>query len=228
MKGRRGEPEPERAEVSEHELLLGRLAEDAHVGGAAVPDEVARAGRVAAVLRSLRSPCWVFSISPATAASMTSPCSAFAERPHRREIGDERALHVRDPEPVDPPLALEPLRLEAGDPGHQGSRPEYDVSMCPLNISVGPPPVPARVASTFARPFSTAATARRARAPGMPAIHAAMASSEPVKLGIETAPARRRRDARDRSPVRSSHARQPFRRRRRGDPSRARASRHAT
>ena len=50
----RREPQPERAEVREHELLLGRLAEDAHVRGAAVPDEVARAGRVAAVLRALR------------------------------------------------------------------------------------------------------------------------------------------------------------------------------
>ena len=39
---------------AEHELLLGRLAEDAHVRGAAVPDEVARAGRVAAVLGALR------------------------------------------------------------------------------------------------------------------------------------------------------------------------------
>ena len=32
----RREAQPERAEVREHELLLGRLAEDAHVGDAAV------------------------------------------------------------------------------------------------------------------------------------------------------------------------------------------------
>ena len=50
----RREPQPERAEVCEHELGLRRLAEDAHVRGAAVPDEVARAGRVAAVLGALR------------------------------------------------------------------------------------------------------------------------------------------------------------------------------
>ena len=44
------DPQPERAEVAEHDLALGRLAEQAHVGDAAVRDEVARAGRVAAVL----------------------------------------------------------------------------------------------------------------------------------------------------------------------------------
>ena len=50
----RRDPQPERAEVAEHDLVLGRLAEDAHVGDAAVRDEVARAGRVAAVLGALR------------------------------------------------------------------------------------------------------------------------------------------------------------------------------
>src|SRR5204862_2970577 len=47
-------PEPERAEVAEHDLALGRLAEQAHVRDASVRDEIARAGRVAAVLRALR------------------------------------------------------------------------------------------------------------------------------------------------------------------------------
>ena len=61
--------------------------------------------------------------------------------------------------------------------------------MCPLNISVGPPPVPARVASTFARPSSNRPPLDgepELLTPG-PAYHAAIASSEPVKLGIETA-----------------------------------------
>src|SRR5207244_1988558 len=49
----RRDPQPERAEMSEDDLALGGLAEDAHVGDAAVRDEVARAGRVAAVLRAL-------------------------------------------------------------------------------------------------------------------------------------------------------------------------------
>ena len=40
--------------MREHELVLGRLAEDAHVGYAAVRYEIARAGCVAAVLRALR------------------------------------------------------------------------------------------------------------------------------------------------------------------------------
>ena len=60
--------------------------------------------------------------------------------------------------------------------------------MCPLNISVGPPPVPARVASTFARPSSTCCHCTASPSSWhWPAIHAAIASSEPVKLGIETA-----------------------------------------
>src|SRR5918995_6164456 len=60
--------------------------------------------------------------------------------------------------------------------------------MWPLNISVGPPPVPARVASTFARPSSTCChCTARPSSWHWPAIHAAIASSEPVKLGIETA-----------------------------------------
>ena len=40
--------------MPEHDLALGRLAEQAHVRDAAVRDEVARPGRVAAVLRPLR------------------------------------------------------------------------------------------------------------------------------------------------------------------------------
>ena len=86
------------------------------------------------------------------------------------------------------PSRSNPCGWKPGIPASHGSRPEYDVSMCPLNISVGPPPVPARVASTFARPSSTCChcTARPSSA-HWPAIHAAIASSEPVKLGIETA-----------------------------------------
>ena len=41
----RRDAQPERAEMAEHDLPLGRLAEDAHVGDAAVRDEVARARR---------------------------------------------------------------------------------------------------------------------------------------------------------------------------------------
>ena len=117
-RARRGEPQPERPEVGEHELLLGRLAEDAHVRGAAVADEVARAGRVAAELRPLRVALLrLLDLAGDRCDHHVAPERRVAERPHRREIGDERALHVRDPEPVDAAVALEPLRLEARDPG---------------------------------------------------------------------------------------------------------------
>ena len=68
-------PQPERAEVAEHELALGRLAEDAHVRDAAVRDEVARAGRVAAVLGALRVALLRLLDLAATAAIRTSPRS---------------------------------------------------------------------------------------------------------------------------------------------------------
>ena len=45
--------QPQRAEVSEHDLPLGRLAEQAHVGDAAMRDQVPRAGGVPAVLAPL-------------------------------------------------------------------------------------------------------------------------------------------------------------------------------
>src|SRR6188768_3875707 len=60
--------------------------------------------------------------------------------------------------------------------------------MWPLNISVGPPPAPARVASTFARPSSTCCHCTASPSSSQrPAYQTAIASSEPVKLGIETA-----------------------------------------
>ena len=138
-------------------LLLGRLAEDAHVRDAAVRDEVARAGRVAAELRALRVALLrlLDLAGDRRDQHVAAQAARVAERAHGLDVAGERALHVRDAEPVDAAVALEALRLEAGIPASHGSRPEYDVSMWPLNISVGPPPAPARVPSTFARPSST-------------------------------------------------------------------------
>src|SRR5579859_3643419 len=60
--------------------------------------------------------------------------------------------------------------------------------MCPLNISVCPPPEPAYVPNTFARPSSTCchwtAVSISVR---VSAISSAMACSSPVKLGTEIA-----------------------------------------
>src|SRR5918994_3970408 len=86
------------------------------------------------------------------------------------------------------PSRSNPSGWKPGIPASHGSRPEYDVSVCPLNISVGPSPVPARVARTFARPSSTCChcTASPSSSQRSP-YQAAIASSDPVKLGIETA-----------------------------------------
>ena len=110
--------QPERAEVAEHDLALGRLAEQAHVRDAAVRDEVARAGRVAAVLRALRVALLRLLDLAADGRDQhvaAQPHARVLQRAHRLDVAGERALHVRDPEPVEPAVALERLRLEAGD-----------------------------------------------------------------------------------------------------------------
>src|SRR5881392_1610552 len=72
-------------------------------------------------------------------------------------------------------------------PASHGSRPEYDVSMCPLNISDLPPPAPSQSPTTLGRPSSTSchctcrpmsSSSSRTRSP--------IACSSPVGLGTET------------------------------------------
>src|SRR5438093_11727359 len=72
-------------------------------------------------------------------------------------------------------------------PCNHGSRPEYEVSMCPLNIRLGPPPEPSQSPTTFGRSSSTCchctcspmrSSSSRTRTP--------IACSSPVGLGIET------------------------------------------
>src|SRR5436190_11902794 len=72
-------------------------------------------------------------------------------------------------------------------PANHGSRPEYDVSMWPLNMSDLPPPAPSQRPTTLGRPASTSchctcspisSSSARTRSP--------MACSSPVGLGTET------------------------------------------
>src|SRR5262245_2436384 len=110
------EPCPERAEVPEHHLALGRLAEQAHVRNAAVCDEVARAGRVAAVARPLCIA--VLRLLDLAADSRDEHVAGellVLDRVEGREVAGQRALHVRDAEPPDPAVALHARRLEALD-----------------------------------------------------------------------------------------------------------------
>ena len=103
---------------AKHELVLRRLAEDAEIGGATVPDEVARAGRVAAVLRALSVALLRLLDLAGDGGDQHVALQAHAvldQRPNRLDVAGERALHVRDPEPVDPSVALEPFRPEARD-----------------------------------------------------------------------------------------------------------------
>ncbi len=111
------DPQPERAEVAEHDLALGRLAEQAHVGDAAVRDEIPRAGRIAAVLGSLRVALLRLLDLAADGRDedvAAQPHAGVLQRAHGLDVAGDRALHVRDAEPVEPAVALERLRLEAG------------------------------------------------------------------------------------------------------------------
>src|SRR5215210_7490074 len=101
--------------MAEHDLLLGRLPENAHVGEAAVRHEVAGAGRVAPVLGALSVA--VLGLLDLAAHRRhehipTQPDARVHDCPHRFDVARERALHVRDPEPVEPALPDERLRLE--------------------------------------------------------------------------------------------------------------------
>src|SRR5207249_7903586 len=72
-------------------------------------------------------------------------------------------------------------------PASHDSRPEYEVSRCPLNMSDLPPPAPSQSPTTFGLPVSTSchctwspmsSSSSRTRSP--------TACSLPVGLGIET------------------------------------------
>ena len=110
------DPEPEGPEVAEHHLPLRRLAEQAHVRDAAVRDEVARARRVAAVLGADRVALLGLLDLAADGRDQHVPAEPHAgvlQRAHRLDVAGERALHVRDAEPVEAPVADECLGLEA-------------------------------------------------------------------------------------------------------------------
>ena len=112
------DPQPERPEVAEHHLALGRLAEQAHVGDAAVRDEIARAGGVAAVLRAGRVAVLRLLDLAADGGDQhvaAQPDPRVEQRAHRLDVARERALHVRDAETEEPSVALERMRLEAAD-----------------------------------------------------------------------------------------------------------------
>src|SRR5262249_5201816 len=93
------DPEPERAEVTEDDLAFGRLAEQAHVGDAAVRDEVRRASGVAAELGPLGLA--VLRLLDLAADGGDKDVSA---QPHVRllqsangfDVAREGAFHVRD------------------------------------------------------------------------------------------------------------------------------------
>ena len=112
--------------MAEHNLRLGRLAEDAHVGDPTVRDEVPRAGRVPTPLGALRLALLRLLDLAADRRDhqvATKPNARVGEGAQRLHVAGERALHVRDPEPVEPPLLDERARLEARDVREPGLTP---------------------------------------------------------------------------------------------------------
>src|SRR6266852_1165460 len=78
-------------------------------------------------------------------------------------------------------------------PASQGSRPEYEVSMCPLNMSDFPPPAPSHTPTTLGRPASTSCHCTcRPRSSSSCWTRSPIACSSPVGLGIETRSTARR------------------------------------
>src|SRR5918996_3294480 len=92
------------------------------------------------------------------------------------------------PSPYNRPSSTNAVGWKRGTWASHASRPEYEVSMCPLNIRLGPPPTPGRVASTFARSSSTCCHCTCSPISAkVCATSSAIACSEPVKLGVPTA-----------------------------------------
>jgi hypothetical protein len=103
--------------VAEDDLRLGRFAQDAHVGHAAMGHEVTRAGGVPAELGALCVP--VLRLLDLAGDGRdhhvaTKRHPGVRERAERLHVARERALHVRDSEPVEPSVLDESARLEAG------------------------------------------------------------------------------------------------------------------
>src|SRR6187397_1344013 len=104
--------------MTHNDLRLGRFAENAHVRDTPVRDEVARARRVAAVLGALRVAVLRLLDLAGDGGDhdvATEPDSRVGKRAERLDVASKRALHVRDPEAVEPPVLDECAGLEAGD-----------------------------------------------------------------------------------------------------------------
>ena len=188
----RRDAHPQRPEVAEHELRLGRLAEDAHVGDAAVRDEVARPGRVAAELGALRvAPLRLLDLAADGRDEQVAaqPHARVLQRAHRLDVAGERALHVRDAEPEEPSVLHERIRLEAA----HAREPRLAAGVRRVHVPVehrgsARRPRPARSrARSRGRPRPAATAPAGPSPPNVSRISSAIACSSPVKLGVAIA-----------------------------------------
>src|SRR5262249_36789935 len=96
------------------------------------------------------------------------------------------------PRPYSRPSSTKALGWKPGTWLSQGSLPEYDVSRCPLNMRLWPPPAPVSVPRTLARPSSTCCHCTCSPIPSsVSRTSSAIASSGPGKRGVPMRPAAR-------------------------------------
>src|SRR5439155_1532502 len=110
--------QPQRTEMAEDDLPFGGLAEQAHVGDPAVRDEIAGPGGVASVLSADRvAVLRLLDLAADRREQNVAPQThgGVLQCAHGLDVAGERALHVRDAEPVEAAVSFEGLRLEARD-----------------------------------------------------------------------------------------------------------------
>ena len=92
------------------------------------------------------------------------------------------------PRPYSRPSSTKALGWNPGTCRSHGSCPEYDVSMCPLNMRLGPPPAPVADPEHVRAPvLDLLPLDLRPMSRNVSRISSAIASSEPVKLGVPIA-----------------------------------------
>src|SRR5438874_4925095 len=91
------------------------------------------------------------------------------------------------PRPYTRPSCTNPSGWKPRISASQGSRPEYEVSMCPLNIRDLPPPAPSQRPTTLGRPASTSCHCTCSPMSSSSSLtRSPIACSSPVGLGTET------------------------------------------
>ena len=152
-----GDADPERSEMFEHNVHVGGLAENAHVGQDAVIDQIMGAVSVAAIFFALEiSPLRFFDFAGDGGnndVALQADARALQGFQGVR-VADERAFHVVDAEAVDESVFDDGVRLVA-----RSGEEVFGAGVRRVHVAVEhevlPPPVPSQRPTTLARASST-------------------------------------------------------------------------